>query len=134
MSAIQQSARAGPPCGLEVEAVIDRHGAVVRARGEIDIASAPAIEDRVRSLFERGVDATVLDLHAVTFIDAAGIGLLVRLQALADSRPQRRFSLGDRSPAVDRVLDITRLAQQFPLAPRSAGRTARRRREGAMLV
>ena len=69
--------RLARPAPFEAAVSHGGHGATVRVSGEIDAASAPALGD---VLVAAGSDREVvhLDLGATTFIDSAGIRILVR--------------------------------------------------------
>jgi anti-anti-sigma factor len=50
---------------------------LVRLRGEIDIATAPGLRERLFGLLRRGAALVILDLSGVPFCDASGLGMLV---------------------------------------------------------
>ena len=50
---------------------------IVRLRGEIDIATAPGLRERLFDLLRRGSGLVILDLSGVPFCDASGLGMLV---------------------------------------------------------
>jgi anti-anti-sigma factor len=73
-------------------------------RGEIDLATAPALNAALEDAEAGDALRIVLDLSVVSFIDSAGIAALMR----ADARSRRdggRLRLAT-SPAVDRVIDL----------------------------
>ena len=58
-----------------LELVVERHDGtnIIRAAGEIDMASAP----RLRECLSLLSGSIVVDLHAVSFLDSTGIGVLI---------------------------------------------------------
>ncbi len=71
----------------------DGHALVVRVLGDLDIASAPALEDSLRHVLESGAPSIVLDLTGVTLIDPTGLRALLWA---AGELTQRRGSPSDR--------------------------------------
>ncbi len=95
---------------------IDQHGdsLVVRAAGELDIASAPALEDSLRHALESGASSLVLDLTGVTFIDPTGLRVLLWGAAHSHAEGDRlRIDCG--SVPVRRLLELTHKEQPLPL-------------------
>ena len=88
---------------------------LVRLGGELDVFTAGA---EVRELLEECVESAchvVLDMSRVTFIDSAGIGLLVRThRLLADV--DRRLVLLRPDPNVRRIIELTGLDQILAIA------------------
>lgn len=116
MSAIEYAPQPSGPRDLGLKLEVDRAHGVIRPRGEIDVATAPAVEEQAKALWTDGAEAVVLDLGAVTFFDSSALRLLLRLQAVADEHERRSLALADCSEAVRRVLDLTRLADRFQRA------------------
>jgi anti-anti-sigma factor len=50
---------------------------LIRLRGEIDLATAPRLRERLLGLLQPGVGLVILDLSGVSFCDASGLGVLV---------------------------------------------------------
>ncbi len=77
-------------------------------RGELDAASAPRLRTHIRSALAAGITRVVVDLAAVSFIDAAGLGVLVGARRrLADAGGE--LEVVHASRPVRRVLEITGL-------------------------
>jgi len=90
------------------------HSLVVRAVGELDMATAPAFEDSLLHALESGASSLVLDLTGVTFIDPTGLRVL--LWAAAHPRAQGdRLRIDCGSVPVRRLLELTHKEQPLPL-------------------
>ncbi|WP_199514602.1 STAS domain-containing protein [Nucisporomicrobium flavum] len=57
----------------------------VEVTGELDLATAPDLLERVRTTLAGRPDAIVLDLTGVTFCDSSGINALMDAHTLADA-------------------------------------------------
>ena len=102
--------RADPLAVFGVAVSFDATQAVLGVRGEVDLISAPELAAVLDAVIDRGHRSVVLDLSALTFMDAAGLGVI------ADAVRRLRHQGGVvtiRCPSamVRRLLDITKLAQ-----------------------
>jgi anti-sigma B factor antagonist len=93
----------------------DRDRVTVEVRGELDMATVPHLEEAIDALQRDGWRSIVLDLHDVVFMDARGLDLLLALERSARTDAWA-FALRDGSPAVARLLEVTRLSERFPRA------------------
>lgn len=59
---------------------------VVVCTGELDIATAPGVEEAVTEAFEQPVASLELEWSGLTFMDSSGIRLLFRLVRLCKQR------------------------------------------------
>ena len=100
-----------PPL-LQLTVLPDRQRAVVALRGELDIATVPAVEQEVAALCARGFEEVCLDLCGVTFFDSSGLRLLIRLDSRLTAEGCR-FTVTPGEGAAARVLAITRLDGRF---------------------
>jgi anti-sigma B factor antagonist len=76
---------------------------VVFVSGELDLASAPRLQE---ALAELAADTVVVDLSECTFLDSAGMGvLLASARGLSDSG--RSLRVAAANPHILRVLEIT---------------------------
>jgi anti-sigma B factor antagonist len=85
-----------------------RPGPVVTISGEIDIASGPQLRDQLLGVIRRHGARLTLDLTGVTFIDCAGINVLMAAHRRAQLQGGSLRVLR-ASPRVRRVLALTRL-------------------------
>ena len=89
--------------------------AVVALAGELDLATAPQLRERLALLSDAGKNQVTLDLTHLDFIDSTGLSVLVmvfnRAQAAEGSMIIRNPSL-----SVMRIFEITGLASVFTIA------------------
>jgi anti-sigma B factor antagonist len=84
--------------------------------GELDIATTGPLRAHFEQVLAQARPARIiLDMRGVSFIAAAGIGLLAELRNTAALHGVELL-LGDRSPAVTRLLKLVGLAGQYPSA------------------
>jgi anti-sigma B factor antagonist len=101
-------------------AVSDPPSATVVLDGEIDIATAPAIRRLLMAAISGGNAHLAVDKSGVTFIGAAGIGVLV---AAANRAREAGGGLSLLAPSrqVRRLLDVLHLDVILPAAQRPGG-------------
>jgi anti-anti-sigma factor len=73
--------------------------------GELDAASADQLEKRITSVFAEPHPCIVLDLRGLSFVDSAGINVLIRAKQLADDRG-RRLVFRRPTAQLDRVFAL----------------------------
>jgi anti-sigma B factor antagonist len=95
---------------------VRHHGdrATIHIRGEIDLATCPLLQAIVVDLVDRGCHQLIVDLERVSFLDCAGIRVLVdarrRVQEQGGS-----VRLVRPGPLVCRVLALTGMTEVFPI-------------------
>ena len=87
---------------------------IAAIRGDLDIASVPALRERLLALLQPHASRIVADLSGVTFCDASGLAVLIGV-----SRRARLLGgvlrLAAPSPPVITVLRLTGLDRQFEI-------------------
>jgi anti-anti-sigma factor len=85
---------------------------VASVHGEVDASNAAEIGERLRSLLTNHLQAMVVDLSGVTYLDSAGINLLFALGDQLSGRQQRlAVVVSDGSP-IARMIAITGLGEK----------------------
>jgi anti-sigma B factor antagonist len=96
---------------LEVRVTSSRIGSdsyAVAVTGELDLHSARQVQTRLDELLDAGARSIVLDLMGVSFIDSAGLGVLLSAsKSLRTSGGELVLAADDRR--ILRVLEITGL-------------------------
>ena len=96
---------------------------LIRASGELDRSTANRLSSALDAARADGV-TTLLDLSAVTFIDTAGLRVLLCSGRAFDAHDRAWFIVG-ASSAVWRLVELTGTRSQLPLvAPPSSTRIA----------
>lgn len=87
----------------------DDHGAqALELSGELDVASAPALRERLAEIATRGSGPLVIDLTRLDFIDSTGLSVLLNAKRRL-SRRDRGFAVVCPPGHVRRILEMTRL-------------------------
>ena len=92
---------------------------VISVRGELDLATGPALERTLFGLPEDGVASVIVDLTDCSFMDSTGLHLLTRTQRRFD-RSGGRLALISTNRCVLTVLRISGLDQLFAIYPSRA--------------
>jgi anti-anti-sigma factor len=98
---------------LEITEVREAGRIRMRLRGELDLAGAPTVSDRLRRLRERG-EPVLLDLDELAFIDMSGLRVLLTA-ADAACRDGWSFAVTRGSTRVRRLIGLVPLERQLPL-------------------
>jgi anti-sigma B factor antagonist len=87
---------------------------VVTIHGELDVASAPTLRERLIGLVNDGSNHLVLDLEGLDFIDSTGLGSII--SALKRARTNDGdLRLVCTQSRIRRLFEITALDKAFPL-------------------
>lgn len=65
---------------LLLEEALDDDGVILGVGGELDVATAPRLRQRLREIHDRGIRKIVLDLSEVTFIDSLSLAAVVAVR------------------------------------------------------
>lgn len=88
---------------------------MVRVSGEIDLVTAPALEQAVDAVVAENPVALVIDLSGVEFLGSAGLKILAATYEKLCTATQ--FGVVAYGPATRRPIHLTGLDKTFPLYP-----------------
>ena len=120
-SAVVVTSAGGESRGIQLsEQTFDPSGLVLAVNGELDIATAPTLRDRLDAAIEGGTRRLVIDLSAVSFLDSVALATIVHAkQRLAeDGRlaivvdPTSYVMLVFESGGLPQVLDLVETRDQ----------------------
>jgi anti-sigma B factor antagonist len=101
--------------GDELSVVVRRERGVVIAAvaGDIDMSTVPGLRERLLGLADGG-HPLIIDLNQVTFIDSAGLGVLVRVARRAEEHGGSLHAVCSR-PQIRKLLWLTGVDRRIPL-------------------
>jgi anti-sigma B factor antagonist len=98
--------------------------ALVSVEGDVDMNSAPRLQQRLMHLLEGSEPRLLVDLSGVTFIDCFATRLLAETCRRAEGRPCSIQFVALSKP-VERLAELTGLAGELPVArPFAAARAS----------
>ena len=101
-----------PPFGLAEEPLPG--GLMLAVSGELDIATAPALRERLAAAVDSGVTRIVVDLRDVTFMDSVGLAAVVHARSRLASGGRLALVVDPDSYA-QLVLEITGMPRAFAI-------------------
>jgi len=83
----------------------------VAVRGEIDVATSPALRDQLSALVANGARDITLEFEGVSFVDSSGLGVLVGTYKRLRDEVGGSVRIVGAQPSVRKVFEITGLEQ-----------------------
>ncbi len=113
--------RNSEPRGIQLSAeTFEPSGLAITVGGELDIATAPALRDRLAAAFDAGQHRLVIDLSALTFLDSVALATIVhakqrlpeegRMAIIID--PSSYVMLVFESGGLPKVLDLVETREE----------------------
>lgn len=100
------------PAGLSV---VHQSGfTIARLEGDLDLATVPALRERLFGVLGRGVRLLIVDLSGVPFCDTSGLAMLIGMQRRARVR-QIAVRLAAPRPQLTELLRSTGLDSSFTI-------------------
>jgi anti-sigma B factor antagonist len=98
---------------------------VVQVGGEVDLSSAPQLEECLQTLIARdGQPRLIVDFRPTTFMDCTGLSVLVRVRKQVRVHGDGAVRLVITHPSILNVFRITGLHAVFPIYDSLAGALA----------
>lgn len=104
---IEQSNDSADPAPFEIAKRQVDGAVVVSVSGEVDMLSAPQLDEAIHTALADGPAALIIDLSKVDFLASAGMTVLVTAQA--EVAPPTRFAVVANGPATSRPIKLTGL-------------------------
>jgi anti-sigma B factor antagonist len=104
-----------PPESFRCESRSDGDVTWVQPIGELDLDSAPQLDEELAAVRAAGALRVVLDMRALTFMDSTGLRLVIRWDT--DARAQGfEFAIVPGPEVVQRVFRLTGMSDVIPMA------------------
>ena len=92
---------------------------LITLRGELDMASAPILEQELGRVLDTDVSRLVVDLGELEFLDSTGLSSLITVTAQARATGDRLRLLPGRGH-VGRVMQLTGMVNELPFTTRDS--------------
>ncbi len=100
------------PGQLGLRRHVDEHGIVLVLLGELDLGSAPELEQKLREIEATNPRRILIDLRSLAFMDCTGIALITQAQQSAHTNGHR-LALRSEPGQVHRLFQLTGLVERF---------------------
>ncbi len=105
----------GDFANIDIDIVEVDHLVIVEVEGEVDLCAAGLFEESLAVAAATGARAIVLDLDRVSFMDSAGVHILLQFSISEGNRD--RLSLTHVSSQVRRLLEVTGVRRYLSFVP-----------------
>jgi anti-anti-sigma factor len=100
---------------VELEIEVRDEVVIARVRGELDIAGARGMGDRIHDAVPTSARMLVVDLSDLDFIDSSGVAMLFAVARRLGSRRQELRVVAGSGKPVARVLEIVEFDRAAPV-------------------
>jgi anti-anti-sigma factor len=101
---------------LRIAVAHDDDRVVLSLDGELDMASAPLLQQAIEDVELTGKRMVVLDLQQLEFIDSTGLRIILSARKRCGERNQE-LAVTRGSPQVERLLSVTGMAEHLHTVP-----------------
>jgi anti-sigma B factor antagonist len=96
---------------IEIQSAEQSGSAVLTVSGEVDLATAPALQTALLAMMERGSARVIVDMAEVTFMDSSGLSALLAARDAGGEEFEMVLVVGPGM--VRRLLDTTAIGTLF---------------------
>ncbi|CUT02550.1 anti-sigma factor antagonist [Candidatus Chrysopegis kryptomonas] len=97
---------------MEYSVVEKNNYAIVKLKGELDVASSIQARDVFKNLIDKGKVNIIIDFSELTFIDSSGLGIIVVAYRSAKEKGGT-IKFANVNPRVKKLFEITRTEKHF---------------------
>lgn len=99
---------------LDIHVIQGENDLYIALSGRLVRNACPDLEEVINQHFSTSLERLIIGMHEVTFIDSAGLGLLVA-QKVRCTKEGIQFLILDPSPQLEEVILVSRLHMIFPV-------------------
>jgi anti-anti-sigma factor len=88
---------------------------VVRIDGDVDLANAYDIDHHVSAVYQSDVDHVVVDLGGATYLDSAGLAMLMRISSRLTAARTSLTVVAPPESVAHRVIELSGLGSELTL-------------------
>lgn len=99
---------------FDIEIVERDHTLILKVTGEVDLSTAPLLDERLRLAETADASSVVVDLDQVVFMDSSGLHVLLARVVL--NQNGTRYSLTRGSPQVQRLFEVAGVMDRLPFS------------------
>jgi anti-anti-sigma factor len=92
------------------------HPNVLPLEGDIDLHVSPAVTESLNAMIKKKPERIVIDLFRATYIDSAGIAMLILAMQEVEAYGGKFFLSGVQEP-IRSILETSRLDRTFRISP-----------------
>lgn len=97
---------------LHIDVAQDNGATILSVLGEVDLATAPILDERLTAAAAGDAATIIVDLDRVTFMDSSGLQVL--LSHIFADHNDSRIRLTRGSPQVVRLFTVSGMIEQLP--------------------
>lgn len=97
-----------------IEAKSDSGCFILKVRGELDISTAPRLEEEVMKLFNSCGPYCIIDLSETNYLDSSAFHVLIKCHRQA-LKQGGKMALAGLQPSVERIFKIAKLMELFSI-------------------
>jgi anti-sigma B factor antagonist len=99
---------------FDIQVVEHDHTLILRVSGELDLSTAPLLDEQLERADAADVTSVLVDLDQVEFIDSSGLQVLIA--RVASNSNGKRYSLTRGSRQVRRLFEVAGVMDRLPFA------------------
>ena len=106
----------------EIQTHLDSESVTITVAGEVDLSNANKLDAAIRAAFETEIGQIVVDLSDLSFLDSAGLSVLLRAIARGRENGNPLSFIPSKHEAVRELLAVTETAEEFDSPKRDSNK------------